>query len=104
MKFVFLYATIVHELEHLHLTRLLESKGVNYREAVAALNQYCYRFWMSNGIYDLLTPRRRKTKKRYDSSPAEIQCNLVGMRRAYEMLSEDYLRIVRRKLKKCWMG
>ena len=105
MKFVFLYATIVHELEHLHLTRLLESKeGVNYREAVAALDQYCYRFWMSNGIYDLLTPRRRKTKKRYDSSPAEIQCNLVGMRRAYEMLSEGLSQDCKAKVEKMLDG
>ena len=105
MKFVFLYATIVHELEHLRLTRLLKCETINnYREAIAALDQYCYRFWISNGIYDLLTPGRHKTKKRYDSSPAEIHCNLAGMRRAYEMLAEGLSQDCKAKVEKILDG
>ncbi len=105
MKYVFLYSTIVHELEHLHLFRLLKCQtGLTYPEVIAAWDQFCWRFGASNEVHNLLVPQKRKMKKRYDSSPAEIHCNLTGMRRAYEILHKDLSEACRAKTEKMIEG
>ena len=103
MKYVFLYSIIVHELEHLHLFRLLENAEIpNYAELIAAWDQFWHHWGTKNDIWNRLFSPKRKTQRQYDSSPAELYCNYVGMKRAYEIfkkdLSEDNLRKIEKML------
>ena len=105
MKYVLLYAVIVHELEHGHLYRLIRGKGKpNYPELIAAWDQ----IWCSregkNDIWNRILMHGGKIQKRYDSSPAEIYCNYVGIKRAYEILKDDLANDIREEVKEIIEG
>lgn len=91
MKFFYLYATIVHELEHIHLLHLAEQYAEpNYFEMLAAWDQlYRHRGMGVYKVSDLLFSRKKgNAEKRSAASTAEIFCNIQGFMQAYTVLKK----------------
>lgn len=89
MTWLYIYATVVHELEHIRLQQQLE-EGENYdfQSFMASLCQYNHRGvsnW-SRIINNIdVVPNFAKTSRR-TASLSELICTQVGMHRAYEVL------------------
>lgn len=87
----YIYTTIVHELEHLRLIKILETgECVNFNDFAAALCQYtAYTKRNLSGLFDGLIPipDYSKIKEGMTSLP-ELICTQRGMHRAFEVLNE----------------
>lgn len=92
MKFFYLYATIIHELEHIRLLYLLNQKTVpTYFKVVAAWDQFYHRRGteIDAATRFLIPKKHRVSDKRSIASPAETYCNLQGFVRAYDVLNNN---------------
>lgn len=87
----YIYTTIVHELEHLRLIKILETgECANFNDFAAALCQYnAYTKQNLSGLFDGLIPipDYSKVKEGMTSLP-ELICTQKGMHRAFEVLNE----------------
>jgi hypothetical protein len=84
MTWFYIYATIVHELEHIQLTLDLEGQGLpEYKRFMAAL---CQTRKMQRKQWNGIVPNYSQMKKRMTSLP-ELICTQVGFRRGFDVLS-----------------
>lgn len=87
----YVYATIVHELEHIRLIQQLESvERTDFKRFIAALYQYNRYSWMhSDNIFRGLIPIPDYTKlqNRMTSLP-ELICTLTGFNRAFDVFGD----------------
>ena len=89
MKYVYLYATIVHELEHIRLSKYIEKATLSdYFDVLAAWDQFskCRGIGRDVFSYFLIPKTNRIADKRGLVSPAEIYCNIKGFSRASYVL------------------
>lgn len=87
----YVYATIVHELEHIRLIQELESnKKIDFKRFIAALYQYNRYSWMyADNIFRGLIPipNYARLQNRMTSLP-ELICTLNGFNRAYDVFGD----------------
>lgn len=91
MTYVYLYVTVVHELEHINLLRRTEQNAEpDYHAFLAAWEQwYRHRGMGAYAVPDMLFSRRkRNADKEGATSITEIYCNIRGFMRAYTMLKD----------------
>lgn len=90
MCYLYLYATIVHELHHIYLLEC--QKARNYAEFLAfweEFRQLSRLRWVDN-LNTLLMHKDAfaLNRKKYDTSIAEIICNLSGFQGAYQVFAD----------------
>lgn len=92
IMWLYVYATIVHEMEHIRLAQELEQGTITeFKDFIAALYQYNHFNRIENGkILGLIPIRNYKKTIEQGISLPELLCTLAGLQYAYETIG-NYL-------------